>query len=74
MTTDQLQSKLYEKMAAEQQKFKSWLLAQPPDVILDNAYKYTIREDILMELEPEGVLTEAQLLALLRSPTPLADV
>lgn len=74
MTTDQLQTTLYERMAAEQKKFKSWLLAQPPEEILNHAGRYTIREDILMELEPEGVLTEAQILALLRSPTPLADV
>lgn len=74
MTTDQLQTTLYERMAAEQQQFKSWLLAQPPDEILNHACEYSVREDILMELEPDGVLTEAQIRALLKSRTPLADV
>ena len=74
MTTNQLQTILYNKMAAEQQKFKSWLLAQPPDEILNHACEYSVREDILMELEPDDVLTEAQIRALLKSKTPLADV
>ena len=74
MTTDKLQTTLYERMAAEQQRFKSWLLAQPPDEILNHACEYSVREDILMELEPDGVLTEVQIRALLKSRTPLADV
>ena len=74
MTTDQLQTTLYERRAAEQQKFKSWLLTQPPDEILNHACEYSVREDILMELEPDDVLPEAQIRALLKSKTPLADV
>lgn len=74
MTTEQLQTTLYDRMAAEQQKFKSWLLAQPPDEILNHACEYSVQEDILMGLEPDDVLTEAQIRALLKSKTPLADV
>ena len=74
MTTEQLQTTLYDRMATEQQKFKSWLLAQPPDEILGHACEYSVREDILMELEPDDVLTEAQIRALLKSSTPLADL
>ena len=37
-------------MVAEQQKYKAWLLEQPPNVILDNTCKFTVREDIVMEL------------------------
>ena len=74
MTAEQLQTTLYDRMATEQQKFKSWLLAQPPDEILDHACEYSVREDILMELEPDDVLPEAQIRALLKSSTPLADV
>ena len=50
MTNEEMMSRLYERMAAEQQKYKEWLLGQPPNVILDNACKFTVREDIVMEL------------------------
>ena len=39
---------LYEKMAAEQDKFRDWLKSQPPEEILKHTYEYTVREDILM--------------------------
>ena len=73
MTNEEMMRQLYERMAAEQQKYKAWLLEQPPNVILDNACKYTVREDIVMEMEVLK-LTDAQAAALLRSRTPLADV
>lgn len=64
---------LYEKMTAEQNKFRDWLKGQNPQEILDHAYEYTIREDILMAME-ELDLPENQAAALLASPSPLADV
>ena len=73
MTNEEMMRQLYERMAAEQQKYKAWLLEQPPNVILDNACKFTVREDIVMAME-ELELTDAQAAALLRSRTPLADV
>lgn len=73
MTNEEMMSRLYERMAAEQQKYKEWLLEQPPSVILDNACQFTVREDIVMEMEVLE-LTDAQAAALLRSRTPLADV
>ena len=73
MTNEEMMRQLYERMAAEQQKYKAWLLEQPPNVILDNACKFTVQEDIVMELEVLE-LTDAQAAALLRSRTPLADV
>ena len=72
MNTDK-NTALYEKMAAEQDKFRDWLKSQPPEEILNHAYEYTVREDILMAME-ELELTGAQAQALLDSPTPLADV
>lgn len=36
MTNKEMMRQLYERMAAEQQKYKAWLLEQPPNVILDN--------------------------------------
>ena len=73
MTNKEMMRQLYERMAAEQQKYKAWLLEQPPNVILDNACKFTVREDIVMELEVLELM-DAQAAALLRSRTPLADV
>ena len=66
-------ARLYEKMKAEQDKYRDWLLHQEPPEILNHTYEYTMREDIVMcmeelELEPEKAR------ALLRSPCPLSDV
>ena len=66
-------TRLYEKMEAEQQQYREWLLTQPPDEILNHTYEYTMRQDILTAME-EMHLTEKQARALLKSPCPLADV
>ena len=73
MNTNDLNTALYEKMAAEQDKYRDWLKSQPPEEILHHTYEYTVREDIVMEMEVLE-LTDAQAAALLRSRTPLADV
>ena len=43
MTNEELNSKLYEKMFAEQEQFWDWLLAQQPAEILNHDYEYTVR-------------------------------
>lgn len=73
MTNEQLNTALYEKMFAEQEKYRDWLLSQPPEEILNHTNEYTVREDILMSLEFHD-LPDAEARALLKSPTPLADV
>ena len=73
MNTNDLNTALYEKMAAEQDKYRDWLKSQPPEEILNHTYEYTVREDIVMAME-ELELTDAQAKALLESPSPLADV
>ena len=73
MNTNDLNTALYEKMAAEQDKFRDWLKSQPPEEVLNHVYEYTIREDIVMAME-ELELTDTQAQALLESPSPLADV
>ena len=73
MTNEKLNTALYEKMFAEQEKFKDWLLSQPPPEILNHTYEYTVREDILLSLEYHN-LPNGQAKALLKSPCPLADV
>ena len=64
---------LYEKMKAEQDKYRDWLLTQEPAEILNHTYEYTMREDIVMAME-ELELTPKQANALLKSPCPLDDV
>ena len=73
MTNEQWNTTLYKQMFAEQEQFRNWLLAQPPQEILNHAYEYIVREDILLSLEYND-LTDAQAAALLSSPAPLADV
>ena len=65
-------ARLYEKMKAEQDKYRDWLLHQEPSEILDHTYEYTMREDIVMAME-DMELTSKQAKALLKSPCPLAD-
>lgn len=64
---------LYEKMKAEQDKYRDWLLTQEPAEILNHTYEYIMREDIVMAME-ELELTPKQAKALLKSPCPLDDV
>ena len=73
MTNEELNTALYKKMFAEQEKFEDWLLSQSPREILNHAYEYTMREDILLSLEYND-LTSDQAAALLASPTPLDDL
>ena len=53
MNTNDLNTALYEKMAAEQDKFRDWLKSQPPEEILHHTYEYTVREDIVMAMRSE---------------------
>lgn len=64
--------KLYEKMSAEQEEFKAKILSLPSEKILEHAYEYAIREDILCTLEND-VLTERQARAMLKSERPLTE-
>lgn len=64
---------LYNKMKAEQDKYRDRLLRQDPEEILNHTYEYTMREDIVMCME-ELELEPSKAKALLRSPCPLSDV
>ena len=68
-----LKEQLIEKMEAEFEHFHSWLLEQPPEEILDLAYDYLTKQDILMNLEDTD-LSPAQIETMLRSHCPLEDV
>ena len=46
MTNAELNAALYQKMFAEQETYREWLLSQPSEEILNHTYEYTVREDI----------------------------
>ena len=73
MTNAMMNTQLYQKMYAEQEQYRAWLLTQSPNEILNHTYEYTIRQDILIAME-ESRLSAKQARVLLKSPCPLADV
>lgn len=73
MTNEKLNTALYKKMFAEQEVYKDWLLAQPAKDILQNAYEYVMREDILLSMEYHD-LSDRYATVLLNMDKPLAEV
>lgn len=65
---------LYEKMEQEQHRYREGLLQLSPEEILENAYEYAVRNDILTALNQEDALSAEHAAALCLSPHPLADV
>ena len=61
------------KMTEELNTYRAWLLAQPPEEILNHAYEYTTKQDIMLNVA-DAYLSPAQLETMLRSPCPLEDV
>ena len=70
---EELNSELYNSMFEEQEHYRNWLLSLPPEEILFHAFSYSVREDILMTQEENNFSIE-KCKALLKSPTPLADM
>lgn len=73
MTTEELNTALYEKMFAEQGQFADWLKGQPPEEILSRAYEYAIREDFLYSLENND-LPPQEVKAMLELDAPLSEL
>lgn len=73
MTNEELNTALYKKCFAEQEKYRDWLLHQTPEEILHHTYEYTMREDILLSLEYND-LSDKECEAMLQSPAPIAEV
>lgn len=73
MTSEELNTAIYEKMAAEQNAYRDRLLTLPPDEILQHAYEYAVRQDILFAMEDLELQPE-QCRALLKFPSPVADI
>lgn len=73
MTVEEANVALYEKMYQEQQEYVTWLKTLPAEEVLDHAFEYTSRENLLAAMESNDLkILEAK--ALLESPTPLAEV
>ena len=73
MNNEELNNALYDKMRAEQDKFRAWLESQTVSEILHHTYEYVTKEDILMALD-DNPLPTAQARALLQSSSPLEDI
>ena len=64
---------LAEKMTDEFNTYRDWLLKQPPEEILNHAYEYTTKENLLNVLGDTD-LKPQQIETMLRSPCPPEDV
>lgn len=73
MTQAKLSTELYQMMFAEQKLFRAGLLLMHPTEILNHAYEYVCRENVLLSLEYND-LSSRQAHALPKSPTPLTDI
>lgn len=73
MTENRL--KLLEKFQAEQDLFKvSHIESECPDIVLENAYEYIIRQDIMQAFYEENILTDENVVELLlKRDSPLSD-
>ena len=73
MLRAQLNVQLYQKMCAEQEMFRDWLLFQTPRTVLESSSAYVMRESILRAMENNS-LNPRQAQLLLKEPFPLASV
>lgn len=73
MNSRDYNAELYDKMKAEQDYYRNWLLSQSPNEILNHTYEYTVRENIVMAMEDLDLPPE-KAKSLLKSKCPLADV
>ncbi|OJU18296.1 MAG: hypothetical protein BGN88_00955 [Clostridiales bacterium 43-6] len=73
MTVEELNIALYQKMFDEQDDFVKHLETLTPKEILNPAYEYTTRQDILLSLE-ENDLSAGEATQLLKQDKPLSAV
>lgn len=73
MLYDDPHTALFNKMTDEQELYKAELLIKTPEEILEHAYEFALRQDILFSFETND-LTDEQAEALLQTDTPLNDI
>ena len=76
MSIENKAAALIEKMNTEQENYRNWLLSLSPEEMLDHAYEFAIRREMMAVIENIEVigLSEKQADALLKSENPLADI
>lgn len=65
---------LLEQLTTEQEQFRSWLLRQSPEEILNHTHQYWAQEDIILAIQEQDVLSERQAGALLKAKSPLTEL
>lgn len=70
MTTEEINLKLFEKMNKELSEYRASLLIMPPEQILQKAYEYIIKEDLVYVLM-ENDLSRMDAETLLKLEKPL---
>ena len=73
VTTEELNTKIYERMYDEQQAFIEELKKSSPENIINQAYELVIREDLLISLEYNNLSAE-QCKAFLKEKKPLGKL
>lgn len=73
MTNEENQTKLYDRVFAEHEQYRQYLLTLSPEEILSHALVYAVREDIVKVIETVE-LSENYVKALLKSQYPLTDI
>lgn len=51
MSNESKNKVIYDKLSAEQEEYKKWLLTQPPEEILNKSFEYSVRQDILSAIK-----------------------
>ena len=72
-TAEELNAELYEKVSAEFEEYKNNLLMMSPEQMLEHAYAYAIRSDIVVALEYHE-LRARQAQALLNADNSLDEI
>lgn len=73
MINIKLKSLLYQRLEDEFKSYIDWYLTLPKENMLNHAYEYSIKQDILCAMEYYDV-SEDDCISLLRSHSPLNDI
>ena len=72
-TAEELNADLYEKVSAELEEYKNNLLMMSPEQMLEHAYAYAVRSDIVIAIEC-GSIHARQAQALLKADNTLDEI
>ena len=72
-TAEELNADLYEKVSAEFEEYKNNLLMMSPEQMLEHAYAYAVRSDIVIAIEC-GSIHARQAHALLKADNTLDEI